>query len=142
MYHPILALLGALVFVRLLMVGGDGACTIIIGNTFANAAGENWKYFASFMGAVGAFFAGSNTVSNMTFGGIQDSIAQNLHLSRTTILSLQNVGGAMGNMVCINNIVAVCSILGIMNKEGFILKRTFFPMVIYGLIAAMLAFFI
>lgn len=91
---------------------------------------------------LGLFFAGSNTVSNMTFGGIQDSIVQNLHLSRTTILSLQNVGGAMGNMVCINNIVAVCSILGIMNKEGFILKRTFFPMVIYGLIAAMLAFFI
>jgi lactate permease len=141
MYHPILALLGALVFVRLLMVGGDGACTIIIGNTFAKAAGENWKYFASFMGSVGAFFAGSNTVSNMTFGGIQDSIAQNLHLSRTTILSLQNVGGAMGNMICINNIVAVCSILGIMNKEGYILKRTFIPMMIYGLIAALLAFF-
>ena len=92
--------------------------------------------------AVGAFFAGSNTVSNMTFGGIQDSIAQSLDLSRTTILSLQSVGGAMGNMVCINNIVAVCSIVGILDKEGYILKRTVIPMIIYGLIAACVAYFL
>ena len=92
--------------------------------------------------AVGAFFAGSNTVSNMTFGGIQDSIAQSLGLSRTTILSLQSVGGAMGNMVCINNIVAVCSIVGILDKEGYILKRTVIPMIIYGLIAACVAYFL
>jgi lactate permease len=144
MYRPILALLGALVFVKLIMVGGVGeqSCTQIIGNAFASAVGDNWKYFASYLGAVGAFFAGSNTVSNMTFGGIQDSIAQSLGLSRTTILSLQSVGGAMGNMVCINNIVAVCSIVGILDKEGYILKRTVIPMIIYGLIAACVAYFL
>ena len=142
MYRPILALLGALVFVKLIMVGGEAnpPCTQIIGNAFAKAVGDKWTFFSSYLGAVGAFFAGSNTVSNMTFGGIQDSIAQNLDLSRTTILSLQSVGGAMGNMVCINNIVAVCSILGILDKEGYILKRTVIPMIIYGLIAACVGF--
>jgi len=142
MYRPILALLGALVFVKLIMSGGDQSCAKIIGNAFADAIGDNWKYFASYLGAIGAFFAGSNTVSNMTFGGIQDSIAQSLGLSRTTILSLQSVGGAMGNMVCINNIVAVCSIVGILDKEGYILKRTVIPMIIYGLIAACAAYFL
>ncbi len=139
MYRPILALLGALVFVKLIMAEGDQSCAQIIGNAFAAGIGDKWKYFASYLGAVGAFFAGSNTVSNMTFGGIQDSIAQTLGLSQTTILSLQSVGGAMGNMVCINNIVAVCSILGILDKEGYILKRTVIPMLIYGLIAAFIA---
>jgi len=48
----------------------------------------------------------------------------------------------MGNMVCINNIIAVSTILGIANKEGFIIKRTVIPMVIYGIIAAVVSLFI
>jgi lactate permease len=139
---PIIALMGALAMVNLLMVGGKDSCTAIIGRTFAETAGKNWQYCASFLGAVGSFFAGSNTVSNLTFGGIQESIAQSLNLDLTTILALQSVGGAMGNMVCINNIVAVCSILGVMAKEGYILKRTVIPMIIYGIIASIISCFL
>lgn len=142
MKYPIIALMAALVFVKLLMVGGENACAIEIGRTLADMAGAQWKYFASYLGALGAFFAGSNTISNLTFGGIQMSIATNLKLNLTTILALQSVGGAMGNMVCINNIVAVCVVLGINEKEGEILKRTVIPMVIYGIIAAIVAIFL
>lgn len=139
---PIIALMAALVFVKLLMVGGENACSIEIGKTLADMAGMQWKYFASYLGALGSFFAGSNTISNLTFGGIQMSIAANLQLNKTTILALQSVGGAMGNMVCINNIVAVCVVLGITEKEGYILKRTVIPMIIYGIIAAIVATFL
>ena len=59
----------------------------------------------------------------------------------TLILALQSVGGAMGNMVCINNIVAVSSVLNIQNKEGTIIKTTIVPMVVYGIIAALCASF-
>ena len=45
-------------------------------------------------------------------------------------------------MVSINNIVAVCSILGLMNKEGPILKKTFLPTVLYGAIVAITGFFL
>jgi lactate permease len=136
MKKPILALLGALVMVKLMMVGGDKSSVMLIGSAFAGAAGERWQFFASYLGAVGSFFSGSATISNLTFSGIQNSIAQNLGLDRTIILSAQSVGGAMGNMVSINNIVAVCSILGIINKEGAILKKTFLPTILYGVIAA------
>ena len=142
MKFPIIALMAALVFVKLLMVGGKDACSIEIGRALADMAGAQWKYCASYLGALGAFFAGSNTISNLTFGGIQMSIAANLHLNTTTILALQSVGGAMGNMVCINNIVAVCVVLGISEKEGYILKRTVIPMIIYGIIAAVIAVFL
>jgi lactate permease len=60
-------------------------------------------------------------------------------LDRTSILALQSVGGAMGNMVAIHNIVAVCSVLGLGNSEGEILKKTIVPMLLYGAIAAMMA---
>jgi len=135
MQKPIMALLGALVFVKLLMVGGEKASTLIIGQALADSIGQQWQYFASYLGALGAFFSGSNTVSNLTFGGIQLSIARSLGLDPTSILAYQSVGGAMGNMTCINNIVAVCSVLGLSADEGFILKRTVVPMLTYGVIA-------
>ncbi|MCS0024301.1 L-lactate permease, partial [Vibrio antiquarius] len=104
--------------------------------------GENWQYLASYLGALGAFFSGSATVSNLTFGGIQQSIAINVGLEESKVLALQSVGGAMGNMICINNIIAVSTILGISRQEGYILKRTIVPMTIYGLVAALMSYFI
>jgi len=140
MKKPIPALLGALVMVKLMMVGGEKSSVMLIGSAFAGAIGERWQFFASYLGALGSFFSGSATISNLTFGGIQSSIAQNLGLDRAIVLSAQSVGGAMGNMVSINNIVAVCSILGIINKEGEILKKTFLPTLLYGGIAAIAAY--
>ena len=140
MKMPIITLVGALVMVELMMVGGDRAKTMIIGKAFAEISGEAWQYVASYLGALGSFFSGSATVSNLTFSGIQDSIAQSVGLDRILMLSLQSVGASMGNMVCINNIIAVCSILGVYNQEGFILKRTVIPMALYGIIAGIIGF--
>ena len=114
----------------------------IIGRTFAEVTGNDWTIFSSFLGAVGAFFSGSNTVSNLTFGSVQLSTAETTGISVALVLALQSVGGAMGNMVCINNIVAVCSVLNIQNKEGTIIKTTIVPMVVYGIIAALCATFL
>lgn len=139
---PFIALVGALIMVSLMKIGGDNSMVKIIGTSFAQATGEYWTVFSSFLGAVGAFFSGSNTVSNLTFGSVQLATAQATGISSTLILATQSVGGAMGNMVCINNIVAVCSVLGIVNAEGTIIKKTVVPMVVYGIITAVAALFI
>lgn len=136
---PIAALLGALVLVRLLLAGGDQSPVMMIGTALADLIGLQWMFFAAYLGAIGSFFSGSNTVSNLTFAGIQVSIADSLALNRNTILSLQHVGAGMGNMVCINNIVAVCSVLGLVREEGNIIKRTTVPVIIYGIIVALVA---
>ena len=136
---PLLALMGALIMVKLMLVGGDNSMVKIIGREFASVAGQHWVYFSSYLGAIGAFFSGSNTVSNLTFGSIQQQIAIDTGLSVTLILALQSVGGAMGNMVCINNIIAVCSVLDVKNSEGAIIKKTVVPMFLYGIIAALMA---
>ncbi|MDP8098652.1 L-lactate permease [Pasteurella atlantica] len=140
--NPFLALVGALIMVKLMLVGGDGSMVKIIGRGFAAATGEYWTVFASYLGAVGAFFSGSNTVSNLTFGSVQLSTAEITGLSATLVLALQSVGGAMGNMVCINNIIAVSSVLNIEKQEGVIIKKTVVPMVVYGIIAALCASFV
>ncbi len=137
MCHPLPALLGALVFVRLMMVGGESSPVMLIGSSLAEVTGAWWPYLAAYLGALGSFFAGSCTISNLTFGPIQDAIAAQRGFDRTTLLALQSVGGAMGNMVAIHNIVAVCSVLGLRDVEGDILRKTVTPMLIYGLMAAL-----
>ncbi|MEM6278469.1 MAG: L-lactate permease [Verrucomicrobiota bacterium] len=135
---PSITLVGALIMVELMMEssGEKGAMTLIIGTSMADLTGTSWQYFASLMGALGSFFSGSASVSNLTFGGIQQAIAMETGLDPTLILALQSVGASMGNMICINNIVAVCTILGLANQEGTILKLTILPMIAYALIAA------
>ncbi len=136
---PVLALFGALVSVQLLMTGGESASTIILGSSLAALAGESWVYFAPFLGALGSFFSGSATISNLTFGAIQQSIATETGVPAYQFLSLQSAGAAMGNMIAINNIVAVCAVLGLVNQEGEILKRTIIPVIVYGAILALVS---
>jgi lactate permease len=134
---PSVTLVGALIMVQLMTAGGDKSQTMVIGRTLATITGKSWPFFAPVLGAVGGFFAGSATISNLTFAGVQDSIARTLGFDRTSILALQSVGAAMGNMVAISNIVAVSSILGLVNQDGVILKRMIVPLVVYGLVAGL-----
>ncbi|WP_158966312.1 L-lactate permease [Paraglaciecola sp. L3A3] len=138
MQKPVIALMGALVFVNMMMLGGEHSAVNLIGQNLASLSGEYWGFFAPFLGALGSFFSGSATISNLTFAGIQQSIATDLNLNVTTILALQSVGAAMGNMICINNIVAVTSILALHNSEGYILKRSMLVVVLYGIIAGLM----
>lgn len=136
MKKSVIALLGALVFVRLMMMGNEQSLVALIGQHLAAITGGSWGFFAPFLGALGTFFSGSATISNLTFAGIQYSIAADLGLELSTVLALQSAGAALGNMVCINNIVAVASVLALGNQEGYILKRTALAMLVYGVIVS------
>lgn len=136
---PFIALVGALIMVKLMMTGDSNSPIMVTGQAFSDLMGSSWQFVAAYLGALGAFFSGSATVSNLTFGAIQQTIALNTGIPQTTILGLQSVGGAMGNMVCINNIIAVSTILGIANQEGYIIKRTVIPMIVYGVVAALVS---
>lgn len=138
-WKPIGAFVGALVLVKLLTVGGEDSVARVIGQGLAAGVGDGWQFAAVYLGALGSFFSGSNTVSNLTFGGIQLETARELGLSATTILALQSVGGAMGNMVCIHNIVAACSVVGLVGKESEILRKTIVPVLLYGAVAGVVA---
>ncbi|MDR1490560.1 MAG: L-lactate permease [Desulfovibrio sp.] len=107
--------------------------------TIASVLGPIWPMFASYVGGLGAFITGSNTVSDMLFGLFQWDVAGSLKLSRPIIVAAQAAGGAMGNMICIHNIVAVCTVVGLLNREGDILKKTFWPFLLYGVVVGIIA---
>ena len=112
---------------------------LAMATAMAGMLGSVWPMFASFIGGLGAFITGSNTVSDMLFGMFQWDIAGQLGLSRIVILAAQAAGGAMGNMICIHNIVAVCTVVGLANREGEILKKTFWPFLLYGTVVGIIA---
>jgi len=97
---------------------------------------------APLIGVLGAFMSGSNTVSNTLFSGLQYETARLVKLSPVLILTLQNIGGAAGNMICINNVVAVCATTGISGKEGRLIKTNVLPCLIYCAFAAVFIAFI
>ncbi|MBO4779776.1 MAG: L-lactate permease [Selenomonadaceae bacterium] len=67
------------------------------------------------------------TVGIVMFAPLQFETARILDLSTLLIVALQNQGGAIGNMICINNIVAVCATTGISGVEGKLIRTNFIP---------------
>lgn len=115
--HAVVALLFSLVFVRLLLSGGARAPATLLGKFLSDVFGSWFGLVAPLVGALGSFFSGSATVSNLTFGGIQRTAAQAGGLDVTWVLALQTAGSAFGNQVCIGNILAVASILGLLDDN-------------------------
>ncbi|CAM3378026.1 L-lactate permease [Aeromicrobium ponti] len=101
----------------------------------SNIFGSYWPLAAPAIGAIGAFAAGSNTVSNMMFSLFQFGVADNILAAPATIVALQAVGGAAGNMICVHNVVAASSSAGLIGKEGNLIRKTLIPMTFYVIFA-------
>ncbi|MEM9591449.1 MAG: L-lactate permease [Pseudomonadota bacterium] len=104
---------------------------IELANAVSHFAGGAWPAFAGVIGALGAFLAGSNTVSNMMFSLFQFDVADNVGISPTMVVGLQTVGAAAGNMICVHNVVAAAATVGLVGKEGLLVRKTIWPMLYY-----------
>lgn len=141
--NPLIALVFAVPLVRIMMQSGNNP-EGIMGMPIAMATAMTrlfqgaWPLVDSFIGALGSFMAGSNTVSNMLFSLFQFSIAEQLGISSVLTVSLQNIGGAMGNMICVHNVIAACATVGLVGVEGLLIKRNLIPMTIVGVIVGII----
>lgn len=107
----------------------------------ATLTGGLWPLFSPLIGGLGAFLAGSNTVSNLMFSFFQISTAEQIGLTAsgaTWVVALQAVGGAGGNMVTVHNVVAASATVGLIGREGDIIRKTLLPMVYYVLAAGLI----
>jgi lactate permease len=110
----------------------------------SDIVGNGWPLVAPVIGSLGSFISGSATFSNMMFSLFQFSVSDQLLLDSKLILALQVLGANAGNMVCVLNVVAAASVVGMIGKEGTIIRITLLPMMYYvlaaGLIGMMLIF--
>lgn len=122
---PALALAGALTLVQLMVVGEDeSAPATIIGIVLSDAFGAGWVAVAAAIGALGSFFSGSTTVSNLTFGSVQQIAAEAIGANSNAMLALQVAGASAGNGICLNNIISACAVTGLAIGEGKVIAKT------------------
>lgn len=99
----------------------------------ALGAGGALPIVAPWIGALGTFVTGSNTVSDILFASLQYDAAGEVGISRSIVVAIQNVGGGVGNMISVQNIAAICGVVGITGREGDILRKTVVPTVLFAL---------
>jgi len=103
----------------------------------AITVGSAWPLFAPL---IGGFGAGSNTVSNMTFVLFQFVVGQRIGVDPTWIAALQAVGGTAGNIICVHNVVAASTVVGLLGKEGLVIRKTLPAFVYYALMSGCLGY--
>lgn len=114
------------------------AMPIAMAEWVAEHVGAVFPLFAPSIGALGAFIAGSNTVSNLMFSLFQFGVAERLLMPSTVIVAMQAVGAAAGNMIAIHNVVAASATVGILGQEGNVLRKTIIPTLYYVLFVGLM----
>jgi lactate permease len=140
----VIALAAAVPMVRIFLnseinSAGLASMPLALGRLAAETFAGAWPVFAPMIGALGSFIAGSATFSNMMFADLQLTTANSLGLDSKVMLALQIVGANAGNMICVVNVVAAASVVGLVGKEGQIIRFTLGPMLLYAIGAGLLA---
>jgi lactate permease len=95
-----------------------------LGLAFANA-GFLYPFFGTLLGWLGVALTGSDTASNVLFGGLQKITAQQLGLSTILMGAANSSGGVMGKMIDAQSIVVASTATNWFGHEGSILRFVF-----------------
>lgn len=96
-----------------------------LGLAFANT-GVLYPFFGTLLGWLGVALTGSDTASNVLFGGLQRTSAEQLGLSPVLMAAANSSGGVMGKMIDAQSIVVASTATKWYGHEGEILRYVFF----------------
>ncbi|MCL1935181.1 MAG: L-lactate permease [Defluviitaleaceae bacterium] len=140
--HASIALLFGIALVQIMLntnfsniSGALGSMTSEIALALTEMFGNTFLAVSPFIGILGSFISGSTTVSNIMFMGLQVEAAQAIGLPIVLILVSQTMGAAAGNMLSINNIIAISATTGYKGKESTIMSSTVVTMLIYTILS-------
>ncbi|MDI4665540.1 L-lactate permease [Xanthobacter autotrophicus] len=108
-----------------------------LGLAFAHTG---WFYplFGTLLGWVGVAVTGSDTASNVLFGGLQKITAQQLHLNPVLMAAANSSGGVMGKMIDAQSIVVASTATKWYGHEGSILRYVFFHSIALAVLVGLL----
>jgi lactate permease len=96
-----------------------------MGLAFAHT-GVLYPFFGTLLGWLGVALTGSDTSSNVLFGGLQKVTSEQLGLSPILMTSANSSGGVMGKMIDAQSIVVASTATRWYGHEGDILRYVFF----------------
>ncbi|MCL9818503.1 L-lactate permease [Natronocalculus amylovorans] len=141
---PFIALVFVIAMVQIMLQSGAHAegvesMIFVLAQATANTVGPLYPFVAALIGALGAAMAGSNTVSNITFGGFQFEAASQLGIPTQLMVGAQAVGGAIGNLVAVHNVVAALATVGLVGQEGRVIRLNLIPLAYYAVMVGVVA---
>jgi len=113
--------------------GADGT----LGLAFAHT-GFLFPFFGTLLGWLGVAATGSDTSSNVLFGGLQIITAHQLGISPILMAAANSTGGVMGKIISISSIVVAATATGWYGSEGKILRYVFWSAVLMGVLVGIL----
>lgn len=96
----------------------------VLGLAFTRT-GVLFPFFGAFLGWLGVALTGSDTSSNVLFGGLQRITAEQLKLNPILMCSANSAGGVMGKMVDAQSIVVATAATNQVGNEGVIFRFVF-----------------
>jgi lactate permease len=113
--------------------GTDAAMGIAFAQT-----GVMYPLFGTLLGWLGVALTGSDTASNVLFGGLQKITAQQLQLNPVLMAAANSSGGVMGKMVDAQSIVVASTATRWYGHEGEILRFVFFHSIALAVLVGLL----
>ncbi|HYD15852.1 MAG TPA: L-lactate permease [Hyphomicrobium sp.] len=113
--------------------GTDATLGLALANT-------GWLYplFGTLIGWLGVALTGSDTASNVLFGGLQKVTAEQLGLNPVLMAAANSSGGVMGKMIDAQSIVVASTATRWYGHEGSILRFVFFHSVALATLVGLL----
>ena len=108
-----------------------------LGLAFAGT-GALYPFFGTLMGWIGVALTGSDTASNVLFGGMQKVAAEQLGLSANLMGAANSSGGVMGKMIDAQSIVVASTATNWFGHEGDILRYVFFHSIALAVLVGLL----
>ena len=100
-----------------------------LGLAFAGT-GILYPFFGTLLGWLGVALTGSDTASNVLFGGLQRITSEQLGLSGILMASANSSGGVMGKMIDAQSIVVASTATGYFGQESKILRFVFWHSIV------------
>ncbi|BDU77871.1 L-lactate permease [Mesoterricola sediminis] len=111
-----------------------------MGLAFA-ATGALFPFFSAMLGWLGVALTGSDTSSNVLFGGLQKITAQQLGLNPIITAAANTTGGVMGKMIDAQSLVVASVATGQEGEEGTILRYVFLHSIVLAALVGIVVFF-
>jgi len=109
----------------------DGSMIVVLADGTAAVFGPAYPMIAPAVGMVGAFVAGSITVSNITFAAFQFEVGLALDMPTTILVASQSIGAAIGNIIAIHNVIAALATVGMVGATGRVIRLNLIPLLYY-----------
>jgi lactate permease len=102
-------------------------------------AGVLFPFVSSFLGWIACFLTGSDTSSNFLFGNLQVAAARQLGLDPVLLAATNSSGAVAGKMISPQNISVGVSTVGLVGREGDVLRDSFLHSIVFAAVVGVIA---